>query len=116
MMGLRRTSPRPRSTVRSGRSAMEGIRHQVPLDPIGAYARSLLTGEEVSASGARRRAAQAGPDPAAHRRFERHLDGRERNLLPMDGVDQCGEHRGRTAGEDVEAPTLTLPTREIPRP
>src|SRR5260370_41348085 len=111
MTGLRRRSPRPRSTVRSGRSAMEGIRHRVPLGPTGAHAWSLLAGEEIAAASPRRGATKAGSDPATHRGFECHLDGGERNLLPTGGGNQSREHRSRAAREDVDTPTLTLPQR-----
>src|SRR4030081_2526870 len=107
MTGLRRRSPRPRSTVRSGRSPMKGISHQVPVNPVGAHARSLLAGKEVSYVGARRCAAEAGPDTATHRGLERHLNGREGNLLTMGCVDQRREHWGGAACEDVKAPTLS---------
>src|ERR1700682_2376781 len=80
---------------------MEGIRHQVPIDLVGADAGSVLAGEEVSAGSTRRGTAQAGPETATHRRLERHLDPRERNLLATSRVDQRDKHRGRTAGEDV---------------
>src|ERR1700682_3196851 len=88
---------------------MKGIRHQVPVNSVGAHAGSLVAGEDVSATSAWRGASKAGPHPTTHRGFERHLDGRSRNLLPARGVDQRRQHRRRAAGEDINAPTLALP-------
>src|SRR3982075_2568018 len=78
--GLRKRRPRPRSTRRSRGLAMELIRHPIPIDTVGPHARPVLTGEKVTAVSPRCRAAQAGSDTAAHRRFERDLDSGEWNL------------------------------------
>src|SRR6266550_412358 len=104
--GLRRCRPRPRSTLRSSRSAMEMILHAIPIDAVGAHAGPVLTGEQVAARPPRRRAAKARSYAAPHGCFEGDLYRRRRNLLPACRVDQRLEHRGRAARENV--PTVTL--------
>src|ERR1700730_8807929 len=90
---------------------MEGIRHQVPIDLVGAHAGSVLASEEISAGRTRRGAAQAGAATATHRRFERQLDGRKRNPLATGRVAHGGQHRRWPTREDVNAPSLTLPRK-----
>src|ERR1700730_3469306 len=109
--GLRSRSPRPRSTLRSRGSAMELIRHLIPIDTVGPHARPILTGKKVAAVTPRCRAAEAGSDAAAHRRFERHLDGCEWNLLATCYADQCLEHRRGSTGDYVDTPHPSPPPK-----
>src|SRR5438067_1042399 len=96
-------SPRPRSTLRSTWSAMEGVRHAVPIDPIGAHAWPLRAAEQVSAPGSWDGAAEAGAEAAAHRGLQRDLDGFQWQPELVDIFDQGLQHRGGTAGQDVDS-------------
>src|SRR5919108_6329113 len=109
MTGERRWSPRPRSTARSTRSAMEGIRHAAPVESVGAHAWTILAGEQVSTPAAWRCTAQARAHTTTHGRFEGDLDRGRRDLPSAGLIHQRLQHGRRTAGEDLEAPSLTLP-------
>src|SRR5438132_36463 len=80
---------------------MEGILHPIPIDAVGADAGPVVTSEEVAALPPWCGAAKARSHSTTHRRFERNLDRRERNLLALCGMDQRLEHRRRAASKDL---------------
>src|SRR5438128_614037 len=82
---------------------MEGIRHAVPIDPIAAHAWPLSAAEQVAAPRSWDGAAEAGADAAPHRGLQRDLDGFHRQPKLVDVFDQGLQHRGGTAGEDVDS-------------